>query len=139
MLSRITSSWVHLEPPTTCSFSCVIPAGRVRRLAVKCHTDLSFLSPSLIFVCSPPGRKSDQGRSTQPSWLDCLHNRLQRSSRKGEVSRVCGWLCKQFIRSLSFLANMRRWPNVGLLLAYRLRRWPNRKPTLGQRLMFAGE
>ena len=33
---------------------------------------------------------------------------------------------------------MRRWPNVGLLLAHRLRRWPNSKPTLGQRLMLAG-
>ena len=35
-------------------------------------------------------------------------------------------------------ANMRHWPNVDLLLAHRLRRWPNSKPTLGQRLMFAG-
>ena len=35
-------------------------------------------------------------------------------------------------------ANMRRWPNVGLPLAHRLRRWLNSKPTLGQRLMFAG-
>ena len=35
-------------------------------------------------------------------------------------------------------ANMRRWPTVGLLLTHRLRRWPNGKPTLGQRLMFAG-
>ena len=35
-------------------------------------------------------------------------------------------------------ANMRRYPNVGLLLAHRLRRWPNSKPTLGQRLMFGG-
>ena len=35
-------------------------------------------------------------------------------------------------------ANMRRWPNVGLPLAHRLRRLPNSKPTLGQRLMFAG-
>ena len=26
-------------------------------------------------------------------------------------------------------ANMRRWPNVGVLLAHRLRRWPNSKPT----------
>ena len=33
---------------------------------------------------------------------------------------------------------MRRRPNVGLLLAHRLRRWPNSKPTLAQRLMFAG-
>ena len=29
-------------------------------------------------------------------------------------------------------ANMRRWPNVGLLLAHSLRRWPSIKPTLGQ-------
>ena len=34
-------------------------------------------------------------------------------------------------------ANMRHWPNVGLLLGHRLRRWPNSKPTLGKRLMFA--
>ena len=32
----------------------------------------------------------------------------------------------------------RRLPNVGLLLAHRLRRWPYSKPTLGQRLVFAG-
>ena len=36
-----------------------------------------------------------------------------------------------------FPANMRRWPNVGALLAYCLRRWPNGKPTLRQCLMFA--
>ena len=35
-------------------------------------------------------------------------------------------------------SNMRRWSNVGLLLAHRLRRLPNSKPTLDQRLMFAG-
>ena len=33
---------------------------------------------------------------------------------------------------------MRRWPNIGLLLARRLRNCPNSKPTLGQRLRFAG-
>ena len=35
-------------------------------------------------------------------------------------------------------ANMRRCPNVGLLLGQRRRRWANSKPALGQRLMFAG-
>ena len=35
-------------------------------------------------------------------------------------------------------ANMRCWPNVGLLLAHRLRGWPNSKLALSQRLMFAG-
>ena len=35
-------------------------------------------------------------------------------------------------------ANMRCWLNAGLLLAHRLRRWTNSKPTLGQRLIFAG-
>ena len=30
------------------------------------------------------------------------------------------------------------WPNAGLLLGQRRRRWVNSKPTLGQRLMFAG-
>ena len=34
---------------------------------------------------------------------------------------------------------MRRWANVGLPLAHCLQRWPNNKPTLAQRLMFAGE
>ena len=33
---------------------------------------------------------------------------------------------------------MRRWPNFGLLLAHRLRHSPSSKPTLSQRLMFAG-
>ena len=31
-------------------------------------------------------------------------------------------------------ANMRRWPNIGLLLAHRLRSWPNSKSALSQRL-----
>ena len=35
-------------------------------------------------------------------------------------------------------ANMKRWPNVGLLLAQRRRRWTNSKPALDQRLLFAG-
>ena len=37
-------------------------------------------------------------------------------------------------------ANMRvrRWPNIGLLLAHRLRNWPNNKSALSQRPMFAG-
>ena len=35
-------------------------------------------------------------------------------------------------------ANMRRWPNVGSLLAHRPRRWSNSKSTMAQRLMFAG-
>ena len=33
---------------------------------------------------------------------------------------------------------MRSRPNVGLMLVHRLRRWANIKPTLGQRLVFAG-
>ena len=37
-----------------------------------------------------------------------------------------------------YLANMRRWPNIGLLLAHRLRCWLNSKSALSQRLMFAG-
>ena len=35
-------------------------------------------------------------------------------------------------------ANIRRWPNAGLLLGQRLRRWANSEPALGQRLIFAG-
>ena len=34
-------------------------------------------------------------------------------------------------------ANMRCWPNVGLLLGKGLWRWPNSRPMLGQCLMFA--
>ena len=33
---------------------------------------------------------------------------------------------------------MRRWANVGLMLAQRHRRWANSQPTLAQRHMFAG-
>ena len=33
---------------------------------------------------------------------------------------------------------MQRWSNAGLLLGQRRRGWANSKPTLGQRLMFAG-
>ena len=39
---------------------------------------------------------------------------------------------------MDFTANIRRWPNVGLLFAHRLRSWPNGKPTMGQRVVFAG-
>ena len=35
-------------------------------------------------------------------------------------------------------ANMRRWPNIGLLFSHRLRSWPNSKSALSPRLMFAG-
>ena len=35
-------------------------------------------------------------------------------------------------------ANMRCWPNVALLLGQRRRQWASSKPTLGQRLVFAG-
>ena len=35
-------------------------------------------------------------------------------------------------------ANTRRWPNDGLMLGQRQRRWANIKPTLLQRLVFAG-
>ena len=31
------------------------------------------------------------------------------------------------------------WANVGLLLGQRRRRWANKKPTLAQRLLFAGK
>ena len=37
----------------------------------------------------------------------------------------------------SFLANMRRRPNVGLLLGQRRRQWANSKPTLNHSLMIA--
>ena len=37
-----------------------------------------------------------------------------------------------------YSGNMRRRPNVGLLLGQRRRRWGNSKPTLCQRLVFAG-
>ena len=33
---------------------------------------------------------------------------------------------------------MRHWANVGLMLVQRRKRWANIKPTLAQRLMFAG-
>ena len=42
------------------------------------------------------------------------------------------------ITLLPYLANMRRWPNVGLLFAHRLRRWSNSKPTLDQRPVYGG-
>ena len=42
------------------------------------------------------------------------------------------------IVSINFSANMRRGANVGLLLGQRRRRWAGSKPTLAQRLMFAG-
>ena len=38
----------------------------------------------------------------------------------------------------SIPANWRSWPNVGLLLGQCRRRWTNSKPTLYQRIMFAG-
>ena len=38
----------------------------------------------------------------------------------------------------SCTANSRRWASAGLKLVHRLRRWPNFKPTLAQRLVFAG-
>ena len=39
------------------------------------------------------------------------------------------WRCQ--VALSEYLANMRRWPNIGLLSGLRRRRWPNSKPTLG--------
>ena len=41
-------------------------------------------------------------------------------------------------RMLSLSSKQLVQPNVGLLLGHHLRRWTNSKPTLNQRLMFAG-
>ena len=46
--------------------------------------------------------------------------------------------CLVFADHINIPANMRRWPNIGLLLTHSLRRWPNSKPPLGQRLTFDG-
>ena len=35
--------------------------------------------------------------------------------------------------------NICQQTNAGLMLVHRLRRWPNIKPTLGQRILFAGK
>ena len=43
-----------------------------------------------------------------------------------------------YLQNDLFLANMKHWSNVGLLLRQRRRQKANSKPTLGQRLMFAG-
>ena len=40
---------------------------------------------------------------------------------------------------IHYPANMRSWDNAGLLLGQLRRWWANSKPTLGQRLMFAGK
>ena len=70
----------------------------------------------------------------------CANTVLQTFQRPGVRSVV--YVIKHYEEPLKLFdkspANMRRWPNVGLLLAHRLRRWPYSKPTLGQRVMFAG-
>ena len=62
-------------------------------------------------------------------------------------SKVCAFRTQTYVNNYYtdnvvnntyHLANITRWPNVGLLFGQRRRRWVNYKPTLGQRLMFAG-
>ena len=64
---------------------------------------------------------------------------------RGEI--YCFTSHRSFARHISFVSvrslrlscrrsNTRRWPNVGLLLAYRLRRWANISPVLGYRVVF---
>ena len=47
-----------------------------------------------------------------------------------------GWIHQGWV---THPVNMRRSPNVDLMLAHRLRRWPNIKSTLGKRFVFAGQ
>ena len=52
-------------------------------------------------------------------------------------------LCKHFTPSVcgggrGWPANMRRWPNAGLMLSHLLRRWPNINTASGQCFVFAG-
>ena len=50
------------------------------------------------------------------------------------------WVCLPIISLHSFVScrrlNTRRWPNAGLMLAYRLRRWPTLSPVLGYCVVF---
>ena len=39
---------------------------------------------------------------------------------------------------IDYPADMRHWPNAGLMLVHRQRRWPNNKPALGQRRVITG-
>ena len=53
-------------------------------------------------------------------------------------SLFADWLFLSGVFWHSNPTDTRHWPNAGLMLAYGLRRWPNSNPTLGQRLLFAG-
>ena len=43
-----------------------------------------------------------------------------------------------FQKEWTIPANMRHWPNAGLIMAHHLRRWANIGPALGQCFVFAG-
>ena len=66
----------------------------------------------------------------------------------GKLYHYIGWMPSQswwdgsykalLWTKTAFLADMIRWPNVGLLLGQRRRRWASSKPTLGQRVLSVG-
>ena len=70
--------------------------------------------------------KSEQSAPLDFEWKNTTSYKL---FKEGELTTI-------IFRNIP--ANMRHWPNVGLLLGQRRRRWANSNPTLGQRLMFAG-
>ena len=59
----------------------------------------------------------------------------------GQIVRIISPALDQCRRGVAFVtiypANMRRLPNVRLMLGQRRRRFANINPTLGQRLLFA--
>ena len=100
-------------------------------------------------ICDP-GRRNP-GRLIDGSSLDIPHPENQRTR---DVEPMLGWCWPSVVDAgttsnqhwfnVSSLlardcpANTRLWTNDGIMFGYRLRRWPNIKPSLFQRLVFAG-
>ena len=130
----------------------VLKECRIRNLR---QTRLNWF-PAICSLCSSPLGfflnawipNNLQQRQADPRHNRYRHNRNTATFKSTSIvidgakvnSSSCWFLSNQLLLLFSGAppANMRRWPDVGELLAHRLRCQLNRKPTLGQHILFAG-
>ena len=83
------------------------------------------------------GGMTDKSKLIFKAWSFVFQN-VSTISISTQSVRESSILKATVTRQQGYPSKMRRWTNVGFMLGQRRRRWANIKPTLIQRLMFAG-
>ena len=98
-------------------------------MPVQCWPTVCDDGPTVTQFGTVPLVCGERGSSSTLSSTLCLFREINQFHH--------AWLMVCHLRISPLPANMRRWPNIGLLLAHCLRRCFSSNPTLGQRLMFS--